>query len=102
MSVQALEQFLRHSKVLTRVSFFDGVIVDLNPCIYAYCHRTKEYTTQSAHIKLNPFLMSRSRISCLLFFLLCWWLIVLSLMYEYVQFTLTYISIASFVQAEVL
>ena len=58
--------------------------------------------TQSAHIKLNPLLMSRSRISCLLFFLLCWWLIVLSLMYEYVQFTLTYISIASFVQAEVL
>ena len=63
--------FLRHSKVLTRFFFFDGVIVDLNPCIYAYCRRTKEYTMQSAHIKLNPLLMSRSRISCFTFFSYC-------------------------------
>jgi len=67
------EMKLQNHGGYTRVELFDAVIVDLNPCIHACCLWTKKYTMQNNHIKLNPLLVSRSRISCLPFFLLCWW-----------------------------
>jgi hypothetical protein len=64
------EMKLQNHGGYTRVELFDAVIVDLTPCIHACCLWTKKYTMQNTHIKLNPLLMSRSRISCLPFFLI--------------------------------